>query len=71
MARSLRKKIVLCDSYDATTGTPSGNVVEVLLQDNEPLPKTLTEAETYTEDGRLSSADRTKARTLIAAQRTR
>ena len=70
MSRTLGKKVVLCDSYDATTGTPSGNVVTILLNDDESIPRTLTEAEACAERKCVGS-ELTKARTLIAAQRTR
>ena len=55
-------KVVLCDSYDATTHTPSGNVVEVPYDGAKP--ETIEEAEALCE-AKLSGAELTKARSLI------
>lgn len=49
MARKLRlpdglpRRVVLCDSYDLATNTPSGTVHTLFLDDDEPHPKTLDE----------------------------
>ena len=59
-------KVVLCDSYDATTGTPSGNVVEIQLADGEEKPKTIEECELLVEV-KCKDAELTKARSIITA----
>ena len=76
MARNLRKKVVLCDGlsvpadWDITKAVPTGNVVEILIDDDETRPRTLDEAEAACDKpGRLSAADRTKARAIIQNQR--
>jgi hypothetical protein len=66
MARNLQKKVVLCDSYDPTTGTPGGNVQEILLEDSDPMPKTVAEVEVLVESGKVASKDLTKCRTIVA-----
>lgn len=49
MARKLRlpdglpRRVVICDSYDLSTSTPSGTVHMLYLDDDEPHPKTLDE----------------------------
>ena len=70
MARTLGKKVVLCDSYNATTGVAGGNVVTILLNDNESVPTTIAGAEALVEK-RCVGAELTKARALIAAQKGR
>lgn len=37
------RRVVLCDSYDLSTSTPSGAVHTLYLDDDEPHPKTLDE----------------------------
>ena len=59
-------KVVICDSYDATTGTPSGNVVEIQLADDEVKPVTIEEAELLVES-KCVGAELTKARTILTA----
>lgn len=82
MSRLLGKKVVLAGdvvvsgdadarSIAAAAEADSANLV-IPLDDDEPLPRTLDEVEALTERaGRLLTADRTKARTLISDSRTR
>lgn len=37
------RRVVLCDSYDLATSTPSGTIHTLYLDDNEPHPKTVAE----------------------------
>lgn len=39
----LPRRVILCDSYDLATSTPSGTIHTLYLDDAEPHPKTLAE----------------------------
>lgn len=80
MPRTLGKRVIIAGpvtlgadgdarSIASAAAADSNNLV-IDLDDDEPLPRTLEEVEAITERaGRISTADRTKARALITPLR--